>query len=175
MDDWEKSNETLLPEKEDFYSHLNMEDITDVDYAHGERVCKDFEIKHLGEYHDLYVQSDTLFLADVFENFRNMSLEICKLDLSNFYSVPGLAWQAAFKKSKVKSNILTDIDMLLIVEKGIRGGIYHSIYQYEKANNKYIKDYDESKESLYIQYWDVNNLFGWAMSQKLSVNIFEWI
>ena len=81
MDDWEKFNETSLPEKEGFYSHLNMEDITDADYAHAKRVCKDFEIKNLGEYHGLYVQSDTL-LADVFENFRNMCIEIDKLDLA---------------------------------------------------------------------------------------------
>ena len=76
MDDWEKLNKTLLLEKEDFYSHLNMEDITDADYAHAKRVCKDFEIKNLGEYYDLYVQSDTLLLADVFGNFRNMCLKI---------------------------------------------------------------------------------------------------
>ena len=79
MDDWEKFNKTFLSEKEDFYSHLNMEDITDTDYAHAKKVCKDFEIKNLGEYHDLYVQSNTLLLADVFENFRNMCLEIYKL------------------------------------------------------------------------------------------------
>ena len=71
MDDWEKFDEVWLPEKEDFYSHLNMEDITDADYAQAKRVCKDFEIKNLGEYHDLYVQSNTLLLADVFENFKN--------------------------------------------------------------------------------------------------------
>ena len=76
MDDWEKLNETTVPEKEDFYSHLNMEDITDADYARTKRVCKDFEINNLREYHDLYVQSDTLLLGDVFENFRNMCLEI---------------------------------------------------------------------------------------------------
>ena len=73
MDDWEKFNETSLPKKEDFYGHLNMEDINDADYAHAKRVCKDFERKNLGEYHDLYVQSNTLLLADVFENFRNMT------------------------------------------------------------------------------------------------------
>ena len=175
MDDWEKFNETSLPEKEDFYSHLNMEDITDADYAHAKRVCKDFEIKNLGEYHDLYVQSDTLLLADVFENFRNMCLEIYELDPAKFLSAPELAWQAALKKTKVKLDLLIDIDMLLMVEKGIRGGICHSIYQYAKANNKYMKDYDKNKESSYIQYWDVNNLYGWAMSQKLPVNNFEWI
>ena len=91
MDDWEKFNETSLTEKDDFYSHLNMKDITDADYAHTKRVCKDFEIKNLGEYHDLNVPSDTLLLADVFENFRKMCLKIYKLDLKKFISAPGLA------------------------------------------------------------------------------------
>ena len=107
------------------------------------------------------------------------TLEICfkiyELDPAKFLSAPGLAWQAALKKTKVKLDLLTDIDMLLMVEKGIRGGICHSIYRYAKANNKYMKDYDKNKESSYIQYWDVNNLYGWAMSQKLPVNNFEWI
>ena len=172
MDDWEKFNETSLPEKEDFYSHLNMEGITDVDYADTKIVCKDFEIKNLGEYHDLYVQSNTLLLADVFENFRNMCLKIYERDPAKFLSAPGLAWQAALKKTKVKLDLLTDIDMLLMVEKGIRGGICHSIYRYAKANNKYMKDYDKNKESSYLQYWDVNNLYGWAMSQKASSKYF---
>ena len=83
--------------------------------------------------------------------------------------------EAAFKKTKVKLDLLTDINMLLMVEKGIRGGICHSIYRYAKANNKYMKYYDKNKESSYLQYWDVNNLYGWAMSQKLPLNNFEWI
>ena len=91
-----------------------MEDITDADYVHAKRVCKDFEIKNLGEYHDLHVQSDTLLLADVFENFRNMCINIYKLDPAKFLSTPGLAWQAALKKTKVKLDLLADIDMLLI-------------------------------------------------------------
>ena len=136
MDVWEKFNKTSLPEKEDFYSHLNMEDITDVDYAHVKRVCKDFEIKSLGEYYESYVQSDTLLLADVIENFRNMCFNIYKLDPAKFLSAPGLPWQAALEKSRVKLDLLNDIDMLLMLEKGIRGGICHSIYQYAKANNK---------------------------------------
>ena len=89
MDDWEKFNETLLPEKEDLYSHLNMEDITDADYAPAKRVCKDTEIKNLGQYHDLYVQSNRLLLIDVFENFRNMCIKIYKLDPAKFLSAPG--------------------------------------------------------------------------------------
>ena len=122
--------------KKKIFSHLNMEDITDVDYAHVKRVCKDFEIKSLGEYYEWYVQSDTLLLADVIENFRNMCINIYKLDPAKFLSAPGLAWQAALEKTKLKLDLLTDIDMLLMLEKGIRGGICHSIYQYTKANNK---------------------------------------
>ena len=97
---WEKFTEILLPEKEDLYSHLIVEDITDADYAHAKIVCKDFEIKNLGEYHDLYVQSNTLLLADVFENFRNMCLKIYELDTEKFLSAVGLAWQEALKKQK---------------------------------------------------------------------------
>ena len=139
------------------------------------RVCKDFEIKNLGGYHDLYVQSDTLLLADVFENFSNMCIKIYEVDPAKVLSAPGLAWQAALKKTKVKLDLLTDIDMLLMVEKGIRGGICHFIYQYAKANNKYMKDYDKNKEWPYLQYWNVDNLYGWAISQKLTVNNFDWI
>ena len=98
--DWEKFNETSLPEKEDFYSHLNMGNITDADYAHAKRVCKDFEIKHLGEYHDLYIQRDMLLLADVFENLQNMCLETYELDLAKSPSAAGLACHAAWRKLK---------------------------------------------------------------------------
>ena len=108
----------------------------------------------------MFVQSDILLLADVFENFRNTCLEIYGLDPPKFLSAPELAWQAALKKTKVKLDLLIDIDMLLMVEKGIRGGICHSIYRYAKANNKYMKYYDKNKESSYLQYWDVNNLYG---------------
>ena len=97
------------------------------------------------------------------------------LTLQNFISAPGLACQAALKKNKLKLDLSTDIDMLLMVEKDIRGGICDSIYRYSKANNKYMKDYDKNKESSYLQYCDVNNLYGWAMSQKLPINNFEWI
>ena len=135
MDDWEKFNETLLPEKVYFYSHLNMKDITDADYVHGKRICKDFEIKIFGEYYDLYVQGNTLLLVDVFENFRNMRIKIFELDPTKFLAAPGLAWQAALKKTKVKLDLLTDIDILM-VEKDIRVGICHSFYQYAKANKK---------------------------------------
>ena len=95
----------------------------------------------------IYVQSNILLVTDVFENCRNMWLKIYKLDPANCLSAPGLPWQAALKKTKVKVDLLTDIDMLLMVEKRIRGGICHSGYLYAQANNKYIKDYDKNKES----------------------------
>ena len=171
MDDWEKFSGTSLPESNFFCSLLNMKDIIDADYVHAKRVCKSFEIKNLGE----YVQSNSLLLADVFGNFRNMCLKIYQLDFAKFLSAPRLARQAASKKNKAKLDLLTHIDMPLMLEKGIRGGICHSIYRYAKANNKYMEDYDKNNESLYLKYWDVSNLYGWATSQKLPVNNFEWI
>ena len=104
-----------------------MEYITDVDYRHAKRVSKSLSNKVLGDYHDLYVQSDTLLLADVFKNFRNMYIEVYELDPARFLSAPGLAWQAYLKKTDVKLQLLTDVDMLLMVEKGIRGRICHAI------------------------------------------------
>ena len=139
------------------------------------KVWEAFKIKNLGEYHNLYVQCDTLLLADVFENFRNKCIERYELDPAHFLSAPGLAWQACLKKTKVELELLTDIDMLLMVEKGTRGGICQAIHRYAKANNKYMKNYDKNNESSYIEYLDANNLYGWAMSHKLPVNDFKWI
>ena len=116
MDSWQKFDETSLPEKKAFYSKLNMEDITDVDYRHGKKVLKKFKLKQLGDYHDLYVQSDTLLLADVFENFRNTCIKVYELDPAHFLSAPRLAWQACLKKTNIKLELLTDVDMLLMVE-----------------------------------------------------------
>ena len=132
MDGWERFDETSLPDKEAFYSNLNMEDITDVDYRHAKKLFKNLSNKNLGDYHDLYVQSDTLLLADAFENFRNMFVKVYELDPAHFLSVPGFAWQACLKKTEVKLELLTDGDMLLMVEKGIRGRICHVIHRYEK-------------------------------------------
>ena len=147
MDVWEKFNETTLPEKEEFYSNLNLEEINYADYMHGKRVCKDFEIKTLGEYHDLYLKSDTLLLPDVFENFRKICKKIYQLAPTKFVSAPRLAWWAALKNAEVKFELLIDIDMLLMVEKGIKGEICNTVHQYEKANNNYMKDYGKNRES----------------------------
>ena len=175
MDSWEKFNETSLPSKKEFYSNVNMEDIDEIDYRHGNNVFKSFILENLGSYHDLYVQSDTLLLADVFENFRDMCIKVYELEPAHFVSLPGLAWQAYLKKTNIELELLTDYDMLLMVEKGIRGGICHSIHTYAKANNKYMKNYNNNEESSYIQYLDANNLYGWAMSKKLPANGFKWM
>ena len=175
MDSWEESDETTLPAKEDFYSNLNLENISDEDYFHAQKVWEVFEIKNLGEYHDLYDQSDTLLVEDAFENFRYMSLEKYELDLTYFVSAPGLAWQAWFKKTGVKVELITDYDMILMIEKGTRGGICQATRRYAKAINKHMKNYDKNNELSNIEYVDATNLYGRAMSQKLSVKGLKWV
>ena len=138
MDSWEGFNEISLPSKRDFYSELILEDISDSDYEHAKKVFKKY-FKNIGDYHDLYVQPDTLLLADVYENFRNIWTW-------SFYSAPGLAWQACLKKTGVKLELLTDIDILLMIENSIRGGMCQATYRYARANNKYMKNYDKNQE-----------------------------
>ena len=140
---------------------------------HAQKVWKEFGIRNLGEYHDLYVQTDTSLLADVYGKFRNKCIEIYGLN-PYFLSAPGLAWQACLKKTEVKLELLTDINMLLMIEDGIRGGICQSVHRHAKTNNKYMKNYNKSIESSYLMYLDANNLYGWAMSKKLPVNGFKW-
>ena len=137
------------------------------------KIFKEFKMNNLSDYHDLYVQSDTLLLADIFENFRNECFEIYELDRAHFLSAPGLAWLACLNKAEVRLELLTDIDMLSMVEKGIRGGILHVIHRYTQADNKYAKIIIKQR-IIIIEYLDANNLYGWAMSQKLPVNGFKW-
>ena len=128
----------------------------------------------MGDYRDLYFRTDTFLLAGVFEKFRDKCIEIYGLDPSYFYSAPGLVWQACLKKTDVKLELLTDYQMLLMIEEGIRGGMCQSTHRYAKANNKYTKNYDKSIDLSYLTYLDANNLYGSAMSQKLPVNGFMW-
>ena len=176
IDSFEKLKETKLPPKEKLYSRLDEEDISDEDYIHAQKVWEAFEIKSMEDYLELYNKVDVLLLADVFENFREICMEIYELDPAHYYTAPGLAWDAALKNSKVKLELLTDIDMLMMFEGGIRGGVSMISNRYGKANNKYMgNNFDSSKPSKYIQYLDANNLYGWAMSKPLPTHGFEWM
>ena len=175
MDNWKRFNETELLSKDKFYSTLNLEDISDDDYAHAINVWNTFNINNLGEYHDLYVKLDTALLADVFENFRNKSIEIDKLDPAYFLTTQRLSWWACLKKTGVKLELLTDENLFSTYEKGIRGGICNKVHSYAEANNKYMKNYNKNKESSFLMHVDANNLYGWAMSKKLPVDGFKWV
>ncbi|XP_068752898.1 uncharacterized protein [Montipora capricornis] len=174
MDSFDKFNEKLPP-KEEFYSILNDEDITDDQYKHAKNVWNTFNLKNMGEYHDLYLKSDILLLADVFENFRKTCLQYYKLDPCHYFTSPGLSWDAMLKMTDIKLELMTDIDMFQFIEKGMRGGISYIANRYGKANNKYMKTYDEKAPSKYIMYLDANNLYGWAMSQYLPTGGFRWM
>ena len=123
----------------------------------------------------MYAQCDTLLLADEFEKFKDMCIEIYELDPAYFVSAPGLAWLACLKNTEVKLELLTDPDMLLMVEEEIRGGICQAMHRYAKANNKYMKNYDENIESSYLSYLDANNLYGWPTCEKRFVAGFKWV
>ena len=175
MNSTEKLKETKLPPKEAFYSKLNDKEISDEDYQHASNVWNTFNCQTLQDYHVIYLKSDVLLLADVFENFRKKCLINYKLDPCHYYTAPGLAWDACLKETKQELHLLTDYDMLMMFEKGIRGGITHISKRYAEANNKYMKNFDETKPSTFIQYLDANNLYGYAMSQKLPTHGCKWI
>ncbi|CAH3196323.1 unnamed protein product, partial [Porites evermanni] len=171
----DKFLETHLPPKEEFYSKLNDEDISDKDYQHAISVFNTFKCRSIRDYHDLYLKSDVLLLADVFENFRKTCLKHYNLDPAHYYTSPGLAWDACLKTTGQHLQLLHDYDMLMMFERGIRGGITHISKRYAEANNKYMKNYNHDKPSSYIQYLDANNLYGWAMSQNLPTHGFSWM
>ena len=175
MDSFEKFNKTELPTKEEFYSILNNEHISDEDYSHAQKVWNTFKLQTMGEYHNLYLKSDILLLADVFENFRKTCLQYYKLDPCHYFTSPGLSWDAMLKMTNIKLELMTDIDMFQFIEKGMRGGISYIANRYGKANNKYMSEYDEKEPSKYIMYLDANNLYGWAMSQYLPTGGFKWL
>ena len=128
-------------------SELYIENFINENYIHAQKVFKGFKLKNTGKYHDLYLRSNVLLLADIFENFRSMCLEIYELDPAKCISAPRLAFQVALKMTKVELDLLTDTDLLLMVEKVIRGGICKAVHRYAKTNNKYMPDCDENKES----------------------------
>ena len=170
-----KLSETQLPPREAFYSKLDEKDISEKEYYHAIRVWDVFNCKTIRDYHDLYLKTDVLLLADVFEKFRKTCLVHYQLDPAYYYTVPHLAWFACLKTTGQQLELLHDYDMLMFFERGIRGGMSHILKRYAEANNHYMNNFDDTKPETYIQYLDANNLYGWAMSQSLPTHGFKWV
>ncbi|XP_070170415.1 uncharacterized protein [Polyergus mexicanus] len=171
----DRLHDTCLPPRESYYSSLTGDTVSESDYAHAENVWKRFSVRTLGEYSDLYLKTDVLLLADVFENFRNKCIESYGLDPAYYYTLPGYTWDAMLKHTNITFELLTDIDMVMFIERGIRGGLSQCSSRYTRANNKYMPSYNPSKPSSYMMYFDVNNLYGLAMCQPLSYADFRWV
>ena len=175
MDSWDKFGYTL-PDIDKFYSKLNMSGISEEDYQHAKKVWKEFKSKNMGDYHDLCLETDVILLANIFESFRKVCIDNYGLDPAHFYTAPGLDWKACLKKIVVNFELLRDPDMLLMFERGIRGGITPSVHRWAIANIPYMGyEYNRSKQTEYLQYLDANNLYGWEMSQPLPTGEFQWI
>lgn len=174
MDSPEKFNETQLPPKNEFYSVLTESDISDAEYERAQYIWKRFNIKNMREYHDLYMLTDVLLLADVFENFRDVSLLYYELDPAHYFTLPGYAWDAMLLKTGIELDLISDMDMYLMIERGIRGGLTQVTLKHAVANNKYMTSFDKQKASAYLMYLDANNLYGLAMSRYLPFKNFRW-
>ena len=175
MNSFEKFEDSRLPKKEDFFSIMNNEHITDEEYQHAQNVWNEFGLSSMGEYHDLYLKSDILLLTDVFENFRKACQQYYELDPAHYFTAPGLSWDAMLKMTKTKLELISDVDMFQFIEKGMRGGISYIANRYGKANNKYMVHHNPKDATKYIVYLDANNLYGWAMIQYLPTGGFEWL
>jgi len=167
----EKLEESCLSTRESFYSSLTDDTVSESDYAHAVNVWQRFSIQTLGEYSDLFLKTDVLLLADIFENFRNS----CVASYGHVYSTGFHGTWDAIKYTRVNFKLLIDIDMILFIERGIRGGLNQCSNRYARTNNKYMQSYDPLKPSSYLMYYDVNNLYGWAMCQSLSYADFRWV
>ncbi|XP_044748775.1 uncharacterized protein LOC123309638 [Coccinella septempunctata] len=176
IDSSNRFDETSLPPIEDFYNELENKPCPREKYIRAQLVWEKFQCRTLGEYSDIYMKTDILLLADVFEQFRTSCHKTYGLDPANYFTLPGYTWDAMLKYTKQALKLLTDIDMYMFVERGIRGGLSQVCGKRRAhANNKYIPNYDPSKPENYLMYFDINNQYGWAMSQYLPYDGFEWV
>ena len=175
MNSFDKFNDEHLPSKEQFYSRLTEEYITNDDYNKAKQIWKHFDIKNMGEYHDLYLKTDCLLLTDAFENFRDMCLSYYALDPVYYYTLPNFAFDAMLKPTGIEIDLVYDQEMYEMIEAGLRGGMTQTTCKKVEANNKYMgSDYDKNKASSYINYLDANNLYGLIMIQKLPYRSLKW-
>ena len=175
MTDFSRLGATCLPPKEAFYSQLSDSHITDSDYAHAQNVWETFGCKSMKDYHDLYLETDVLLLADVMTEFRKTCKKAYGLEALHYYTSPGLAWDAMLKYTSIELDLISDQEMYLMIEKGIRGGVSTITKRHSLANHKYLDNYNPNKPSQYILYLDANNLYGWAMDKPLPHKNFEWM
>ncbi|CAH1107474.1 unnamed protein product [Psylliodes chrysocephalus] len=175
VDSFEKLDEKGLPSKENFFDNLKGESVSDEDYDKAKEVWDTFKCKTLNDYAMLYLKTDVLLLADVFENFRKICLKQYKLDPAHYLTAPSLSWDAMLKYTKIELELLTDIDMLLFFKKGIRGGVAQCSKRQAVANNKFLPNFNPLKPESYIMYLDATNLYGAAMSEPLPFGDFKWI
>ena len=174
INNFDKLYETKLPHRKYFYSRLYNEHIKPKEYTRALKVFQHFNCKNILEYHELYLKADVLLLSDVWKNFKNVCLVNYKLDPAYYLTAPSLSWDAFLKVSKIKLELITDYEMYLFFEDGIRGGLSQISTRYAKANNKYMKSYDKTKPETYISYFDANNLYGHSMCEYLPYKDFKW-
>ena len=176
MNSFKKFEYKSLPDIKHFYSSLNLETISEKQYEHALKVWKTFNIKTLGEYHDFYLKTDVLLLADVFENFRKVDLDTYSLDPAHYITGCSYSFDASIKQYGKRIQLFNDeqSDMYLFIEGAIRGGMSFIAHRHSKANNKYMNNYNKDKPSKYIVYLDANNLYGSSMIQKLAVGNYKW-
>jgi len=175
IDSVQKLEYHSLPDISDFNNKLNKSKISKEDYAHAQKVWEVFNCNNLGDYGDLYLKTDILLLAIIFESFRFTSIKTYSLDPAHYFTLPGYTWDCMLKYTGVQLDLLTDIDQILFIERGIRGGLSQCSKRYVKANNKYLDDFNSSKDSSYLIYLDINNQYGWGMSNYLPTGGFEWV
>ena len=175
MDSFKKFSKNKLPDRCKFFSPLKDGCISERDYLKANSIWNMFKMNTMGDYHDLYLKTYVLLLADVFEKCISTCLDCYGLGSCHYFSSPGLSWDSMLKMTKIELNLILDIDMHLFIEKRMKGVISYIAKRHSKANNKYIECYDSSEKSKYITYLDANNLYGWAMSQYLQYSGFKWL
>ena len=175
MECFKNFSKSKLPDRCNIFSSLKDVCISERECLKADNIWKMFKMNTMGDYHDLYLKTDVLLLADVFEKFINMCLDYYGLDPCHYFRSPGLSWDSMLKMTKIELELISDIDMHLFIEKGMIGGISYIAKQHSKENNKYMECYDSSKESKYITYLDPNNLYTWAMSQYLPYRGSKWL
>ena len=173
MDCFKRFSEDKLPDKCNFFSSLKNEYISEREHNKAINVWNVFKMNTMGNYHDLYLKTDVLLLADAFEKFIKTYLNYYKLDPCHYFSASGLSFDAMLKMTGVKLNLISDINIHLFIEKEMRGGIFYICKRHSKSLNQYTKNHHKKKRRKSISYWDANNLYGWGMSQPLPYGKFH--